>query len=454
MKHIYSPYRMVQNYSKLLVLGASLIFFSCRNKPKEDFDESIKKINHVVVIYMENHSFDNLYGQFEGADGLSNASETAITQLDDSDKPYTFLPEIPRSSVFPVNLPNRNFNIDQYVPSDQEIPDVTHRYYQEIMQINGGKMNKFALHNHTKGLAMGYYKTELLPLVKLAKEYTLCDRFFHSAFGSSFLNHQWLIAAATPIFPNAPERHLAKLDSAGKLITDGTYTPEGFAVNTAYSVNAPHPKGLDTTVLMPNQLNPTIGDRLSEKGVSWAWYSGGWDDALAGHPDGTFQYHHQPFIYYKSFADGTQAKKDHLKDETAFLAAARKGTLPAVSFVKPLGINNEHPGYSDVYHGENHALELVNAVLNGPNAKDALIIVTYDENGGFWDHVAPPVIDKWGPGSRIPAIMISPFVKKGFVDHTQYETVSILSFIERRWGLKPLTERDKNANPLQHIFEF
>src|SRR5690606_7948101 len=139
-------------------------------------------------------SFDNLYGQFEGADGLSNASETAITQLDDSDKPYTFLPEIPRSSVFPVNLPNRNFNIDQYVPSDQEIPDVTHRYYQEIMQINGGKMNKFALHNHTKGLAMGYYKTELLPLVKLAKEYTLCDRFFHSAFGSSFLNHQWLIA--------------------------------------------------------------------------------------------------------------------------------------------------------------------------------------------------------------------------------------------------------------------
>jgi len=454
MKYIYLPYQMMRNYSKLLILGASFIFFGCRNKPKEDFDEGIKKINHVVVIYMENHSFDNLYGQFEGADGLSNASETAITQLDASDKPYTFLPEIPRSSVFPVNLPNRNFNIDQYVPSDQEIPDVTHRYYQEIMQINGGKMNKFALHNHTKGLAMGYYKTELLPLVKLAKEYTLCDRFFHSAFGSSFLNHQWLIAAATPIFPNAPERHLAKLDSVGKLIADGTYTPEGFAVNTAYSVNAPHPKGLDTTVLMPSQLNPTIGDRLSEKEISWAWYSGGWDDALAGHPDGTFQYHHQPFIYYKSFADGTQAKKDHLKDETAFLAAARKGTLPAVSFVKPLGINNEHPGYSDVYHGENHALELVNAVLNGPNAKDALIIVTYDENGGFWDHVAPPVIDKWGPGSRIPAIMISPYVKKGFVDHTSYETVSILSFIERRWGLEPLTERDKNANPLQHIFEF
>ncbi|GAA4801251.1 acid phosphatase [Olivibacter ginsenosidimutans] len=455
MKAIVFFYATLHRATKLLIILCTLVCFgACKGKKAANFDQDIKKINHVVVIYMENHSFDNLYGEFEGADGISNASDSAIIQLDDQDKPFTFLPEIPRSSVFPVNLPNHYFNIDQYVPSDQEIPDVTHRYYQEIMQINGGKMNKFAFYNHTKGLAMGHYKTELLPLVNLAKEYTLCDRFFHSAFGSSFLNHQWLIAAATPIFPNAPAMHLAKVDSTGRMISDGTYTPEGYAVNTAYSVNAPHPKGMDSTALMPNQKNPTIGDRLSEKNISWAWYSGGWDDALAGNPDGTFQYHHQPFIYYASFADGTKAKKDHLKDEQEFLAAARKGTLPAVSFVKPLGINNEHPGYSDVYHGEKHALELVNAVLNGPNSKDALVIVTYDENGGFWDHVAPPVVDKWGPGSRIPAIIISPFAKKGFVDHTQYETVSILAFIEKRWGLKPLTDRDKNANPLRNAFEF
>ncbi|MEO6851860.1 MAG: alkaline phosphatase family protein, partial [Mucilaginibacter sp.] len=187
----------------------------------------------------------------------------------------------------------------------------------------------------------------------------------------------------------------------------------------------------------------------------WAWYSGGWDNALAGNPDPTFQFHHQPFAYFAKYADGTQLKKDHLKDETEFIAAAKSGTLPAVSFVKPLGINNEHPGYSDVQNGENHTLELINDVLNGPNGKDAVIIITYDENGGFWDHVAPPVIDtKWGPGTRVPTILVSPFAKQGYVDHTQYETVSILSFIEKRWGLTPLATRDKNANPFSNSFSF
>ena len=85
---------------------------------------------------------------------------------------------------------------------------------------------------------------------------------------------------------------------------------------------------------------------------------------------------------------------------------------------------------------------------NGPNWKDAVIIITYDENGGFWDHVAPPVKDKWGPGSRVPTLIISPFAKKGYVDKTSYETVSILSFIESRWHLPALGTRDAGADPL------
>jgi phospholipase C len=416
--------------------------------------EGIEKVKHVVVIYMENHSFDNLYGQFEGAEGQASASKEAMLQLDRNGQPYQYLPAVPRSSAFPTNIPNGYFNIDQYVPADKETPDVTHRYYQERSQINNGKMNLFAAYNSTAGLTMGYYKTSLLPLYPVAKEFTLCDHFFHSAFGSSFLNHQWLIAAATPSFPDAPQEIRAVLDADGKMKKDGLLTPEGYAVNTVHSVNQPHPAGAKQANLVPSQTNPTIGDRLSEKNISWAWYSGGWDDAIAGKPDEFFQYHHQPFIYYKSFADGTAAKKEHLKDEKDFLEAAKEGTLPAVSFVKPLGVQNEHPGYSSVVTGETHALSLINAVRNSPNWKDAVIILTYDENGGFWDHVAPPVIDKWGPGSRIPAIIISPFAKKAYVDHTQYETVSILAFIEKRWGLKPLNSRDGNANPLQGAFNF
>ena len=448
---------MRKPWSQLSIVAFCLIVFSaCKKNNPPVTQADIDKIKHVVVIYLENHSFDNLYGSFPGANGLDNASKKEIIQLDSNNKPYTFLPAITQSSLFPTNLPNNIFDIDQYIANDMITPDVLHRYYQEQLQIDGGKMDKYALYNsNSEGLSQGYYKTALIPMLSIAQNYTLCDNFYHSAFGGSFLNHQWLIAAASPVFPNAPASIVAVLGANGKVITDGQVTPDGFVVNTSYTVNNPHPSTAAANTLVPNQTNATIGDRLSEKNVTWAWYSGGWDSALAGHPDPTFQFHHQPFAYYAKYADGTAAKAEHLKDEAVFIAAAKAGTLPSVSFIKPLGINNEHPGYSDVALGENHAVELINDVLNGPNGKDALIIVTYDENGGFWDHVAPPVIDKkWGPGTRVPAILVGPFVKRGFVDHTQYETVSILSLIEQRFGLAPLSSRDREAAPLQNAFDF
>jgi phospholipase C len=98
-------------------------------------------------------------------------------------------------------------------------------------------------------------------------------------------------------------------------------------------------------------------------------------------------------------------------------------------------------------------LSLINAVKNGPNWKDTAIVVTYDENGGFWDHVAPPTSDKWGPGTRVPAIVISPLARRHFVDHTLYDTTSILATIEHRWSLQPLGTRDANANDLRAAFQ-
>ncbi|HEY4206974.1 MAG TPA: alkaline phosphatase family protein [Puia sp.] len=441
-----------------MLVTTCVILASCNTQRKAAMGSKatggIEKVGHVVVIYMENHSFDNLYGQFEGADGLTDAKPSEITQVDAHGQPYEFLPPIAGNGAFPTNLPNKLFNIDQFVPSDRETPDVLHRWYQEQWQIDSGRMDKFALYNSSKGLTMGYYKTSLLPLAAVAHRYTLCDHFFHSVFGGSFLNHQWLIAAATPVFPNAPARMKAVVDASGHVVHDGTVTPDGYVVNTSYSVNYPRPDNVAPEFLIPNQTNPTIGDRLSDKGVSWAWYSGGWDSALAGRPNAHFAYHHEPFMFYAKYADGTAAKKEHLRDENEFLALARAGRLPSVSFVKPTGLEDEHPGSADVFHSENHAVDLINAVMNGPNGKDAVVILTYDENGGFWDHVPPPVIDKWGPGTRIPAIIISPFAKKGFVDHTQYETVSILAFIEKRWGLQPLNARDGHARPLENAFDF
>lgn len=427
-------------------------FSACQTKNQNDFKQNIKKIKHVVVIYMENHSFDNLYGQFEGADGLADAKQENITQVDKDGKTYEYLPAIPRSSAFPTNLPNHYFNIDQYVPSDKATPSPTHAYYQEIMQIDSGKMDKFPAYDNAKGLSMGYYNTKDLPLYPFAKKYTLCDHFFHSGFGCSYFNHVFLIAAAPAVWPDAPADIVAKVDSNGKMIKNGLVTPDGYVVNTVFPRKSPYPPNADSNRLLPPQTMPTIGDRLSGKGISWAWYSAGWDSAVAGKPS-VYAYNHEPFAYFANYAPGTEGRK-HLKDETDFLEAAKAGTLPSVSFVKPGRGFDEHPGSGTVFRGEEHAVDLINAVLNGPNAKDALVILTYDENGGFWDHVAPPKIDRWGPGTRVPTIIISPFAKQGYVDHTQYETVSILAFIENRWDLEPLTARDKNANPLKNVFDF
>ena len=403
----------------------------------------LSKLEHLVVIYLENHSFDNLYGSYPGVEGLASPG-AKIAQLDAlTAMPYVTLPQLDPN--VPAGLANAPFNITTYVPANQKTIDLVHRFYQEQQQINGGKMDSFVSVSDAKGLSLGYYPTASLPLVQklntISSQVTVCDHFFHAAFGGSFLNHMWLIAAASPSFPNAPAANVAKLDANGKLMTDGAITPDGYVVNTAYSVNTPHPAAAAAASLVPSQTLPTIGDRLSAKGVDWAWYAGGYNDALAGRPDPLFQFHHQPFVYFANYADGMPAKSAHLKDETDFLSAAAAGTLPPVSFVKPIGANNEHPGYADLSAGETHVVQLLNTLMASPTWSHTAVVITYDENGGYWDHVAPPQTDKWGPGSRVPTIVISPFAKGG-VDSTVYDTTAILKLISERWGTAPLNGRD------------
>jgi acid phosphatase len=443
-----------------------------------DAGPALAKINHVVVIYMENHSFDNLYGEFPGADGLLDAS-AYVKQVDPAvDAAYTAVPfptlpdGAPADPRLPATVPNAPFNIEDYIGEDAAPPDLLHIYYLEQQEISGGKMDMFAAKSNAKGLTIGHYHTMNLPLPKQAINWTVCDRFFHAAFGGSFLNHFWLIAAQTPklsVDQAADAGMLNALDDSGAPIgSEKAVTPDGYAVNTLFSVNSPHPSfAVPANRLVPNQTFDTIGDRLSAAGVDWAWYSEGWNDALVysdsdggvigdggGPVAANFQYHHQPFVYFDKYKDGTPAKQQHLKDENDFVAALNAGTLPAVSFVKPVGIDNEHPGYTSVLRGELHLMQLIQLVQSSPNWKDTAIIVTYDEHGGFADHVSPPKVDKWGPGSRVPTIVISPYAKKGYVDHTVYDTTSILATIEHRWGLTPLGDRDKNATDLSNAFDF
>jgi phospholipase C len=424
--------------------------------------DGLQKINHVVVIYQENWSFDSLYGKFPGANGIDNAG-AAVQQVDKDGKPYatlpqplntTFSPAVP-DPRFPADLPVAPLDTTKFVGPNQQTGDLVHRYYQEQYQIDGGKMDKFVAWSDAAGLVMSYYDATNMPEGKLAQQFTLMDNYFHSAFGGSFLNHQFLICACAPSWPDAPSAIVAQVDASGMMTRDGQVTPDGFAVNTSFTVNSPHPGNItDKSQLVPEQSAPTIGDRLNDKGVSWAWYSGGWNTATLGHPDPLFQFHHQPFAYYANYADGTPGRADHLKDENDFYTDVVGSKLPAVTFIKPLGADNEHPGYATETNGQQHVADLVSTIQNSPYWNDTAIVITYDEHGGRWDHVAPPVRDKWGPGIRVPAIIISPFAKKAFVDHTQYDTSSILKLIEERWSLPPLNDLDARAGDLLTAFDF
>jgi len=216
---------------------------------------------------------------------------------------------------------------------------------------------------------------------------------------------------------------------------------------------------------LPPQTQSNIGDELDARHVDWTWYAGAWNAALedgtrarkmtrtviyapdtpAGSPD--FQAHHQPFNYYANFDPATQAQRRaaHLKDYGDLKADIEAGRLPAVVFYKPQGNLNQHPGYASIAEGDAHIADLVARLRAGPQWQRMIIVITYDEFGGAWDHVAPPQADLLGPGSRIPALIVSPYARRGTVDHTQYDTESILRLITRRFDLAVLpgiTRRD------------
>jgi phospholipase C len=443
--------------------------------------DDISKINHVIVIYQENWSFDSLYPHYPGADNLDGKT-TAQVGLDGSplttapqplhDNPKASDPGQPASVVdpaFPGPLPVAPYDLSKYVAASAKTGDIVHRYYQQQVQIDGGKNDKYVAASDNGGLVMSYYDAQNMPEGKLAQQYVMADNFFHSAFGGSFLNHQWLICACTPKWDSAakpiPEAKRTVLGPNGLPTTTGdgfiTVAPDNFLVNTVQPQSKPHTSSTDPAKEAANEAqrvplltDPTIGDRLNDKSVTWKWYAGGWDQANAGSPDPNFQFHHQPFNYYKNYAEGTSARKDHLQDEQVFLGDLNNGSLPAVSFIKPVGADNEHPGYATLLQGQQHVANLVRAVQNSSAWKDSLIVITYDENGGRYDHVAPPKGDIWGPGSRVPGIIISPYAKTGYVDHTQYETVSVLRFIEKRYGVQALGTRDAAANDLTNALDF
>jgi acid phosphatase len=534
-----------------LALASVLALSACGDSdtPPDTTTLLQNKVGNIVVIYAENRSFDNLYGNFPGANGLStvvdasgNPTSSYIAQKDrDGATVLATLPQTwngvtaPGSSVVitaaqSAGLKNAPFSIETAFTTNAGAGakldnttvtrDLYHRFFENQMAINGGKNDMFAAWEDAGGLTMGHFDYSASPLYKLAQANVLADNFFEGAFGGSFLNHQYLICACAPTYPNAdtaaahPTIAVLDKDSAGNWLPhltaaatakasamdgpptfqlSGNITPANyFGDNQFYAVNtmqAPYqPSGnapadltgndsayANTTkaTTLPPQTQTNIGDLLTAKSVGWKWYGGSWNAAstdgkqdptiarsviYAGNANGVstsanvdFQPHHQPFNYYATFDPVAHAadRTTHLKDYTDLVADAAAGTLPPVAFYKPEGVYNQHPGYANLADGDTRIADLVAKLQASPQYKNMVIVITYDEFGGAWDHVAPPKGDKVGPGTRIPAIIISPYAKKGTVDHTQYDTASILRLITRRFGLDSLAGLTARDNALK-----
>jgi phospholipase C len=348
------------------------------------------RINHLVFLMQENHTFDNYFGTFPGADG------------------------IPSGTCIPVsrNAPAGDC-IAPFHSSTLKSLDPDHSKQSAQSAFDGGAMDGFVWAQTDRNLdprtPMGYWDGSDLPLYwNLASSYVLADHFFSSAWGASQKNHLYAVAA-----------------QAGG--------PEGGIPTTGFDF-------------------ATIFDRLQAAGVSWKMYIQNYN------PTDTFRtsVSHGPQVIWSAllafprFIDSPELAS-HIVDLSEYYRDLQNGTLPAVSYIIPSGLSEHPPG--NVAVGQEWGASLATAFMRSSAWSDGLFVISYDDWGGYYDHVAPPQVDADGYGLRVPAIFISPYARGGTVDHTTYDYTSILRFIEDNWRVPPLTARDASANSIANALD-
>lgn len=462
-------------------------------------------IDHIVVIYQENRSFDHYFGAYRNPNGAA-----AVTNLLDAQGkvdarftgwqknpagiPYNYLPapqEI--AGFYGALLENRPFHLAPYLPAGDNVTwDPAHNFHRMFAQLDGGRMDQFvALALPRKGekpaalakasaervsfdlstpsgAVVGFYTRDDIPHYHhLADEYILFDHFFQAMSGGSTGNALYLAAARSAVWAQAPDQlKIAQIPA----LFDPPYDEQGILINDLPPLNGPTEISMAKLKIAPppeQQTYPSIGDRLNAAGISWAWYNENWNSVKPwalktafGPGDGSavidtvnlYVPHHNPFQYYPSWQANVRA--GHMRDAADFAQDLRSRKLPAVSFIKATGIHDEHPADSAPQWGESWVMGLLRELGNSPAWSRTAVVVTYDEGGGFWDHVAPPRPDAYGCGTRIPALLVSPFARRGYVDHKAGDTTSVLALIAARFGLAPLQARDAHAYPMLDGLDF
>src|ERR1043165_9933634 len=352
-------------------------------------------IEHFIVLMQENHTFDNYFGTYPGADGIPAGVCMPVDPFDKTNK----------DCVQPYHI------------GDRPIDDLDHSLGTFEAQYNDGKLDGFVYalnqRNQNGALTMGYYDGSDLPYYwNLADEYVLFDRFFSSDHGGSFANHMFWATA----------------QGGGNRITTNGYS--------------------DLT---------TIFDRLEERGISWKFYVQNYDPNItyrnASQISGnrSSQIIWVPLLNIDRFIDNPKLSS-HIVDLNQYYVDLENGTLPAVAYIAPAGASEHPPG--SIRSGQKFVKALIQALMRSDSWNSSAFLLLYDDWGGWYDHVKPPQVDKSGYGLRVPAILISPYARRGHIDSTVLDFTSVPKFIEENWNLKPLAERDAKANSFMKAFNF
>jgi phospholipase C len=392
-------------------------------------------IKHVVFIVKENRTFDNYFARYPGAEG----TDTGRTSDGDT-----------------VRLRKA---------TDVLEPDLGHSFTDAVEAINGGRMDRFdlVLNGETLNGYTSFDRSGLPAYWAYADNFVLSDHTFSSMYGPTFPEHLYTVAAyAGDIVGNkdpigveggycadpqelAPrfEQDLTRRERAEIIEAEGTAHDPGtpFAFENIVKYWERVQACFDFEVIM---------DQFEKKDISWRYYAadGSWMNALLA----IDHIYSNPKLWGPKVQDPYYTDADGEHDRV--IEHIRQGKLKEATWIVPPPGTNEHPGGPSVCVGENWTVRHINAIMNSKYWKNTAIFITWDDYGGFYDHVPPPQYDIMGLGPRVPMLIISPWAKQGYVDTTEYEFSSVLKFMETIFGLKCMTDRDCGASDMLNAFDF
>jgi len=393
--------------------AAALLLSSCTTGVRPTMGRPLNRIDtrwpiqRVVYLMLENRSFDNIFGRFPGADGVTVGLNLGQEQ-----------PLIRCPDWLPGDLP--------------------HDTASALAQLNGGTMDNFGIGKFGPLYGYSQFSERDIPnYYHWAREFVLSDNFFGSALGPSYANHLYFIAASSGGAIDNPENIKVRVEGDREIKSWGI---DAFGEDVFVFVKDEHGNLTKHSTVFPL---PTIGEELTKKDIDWAYY------AAEPHQAGYIwsAYSSIPNVFLTELWD------EHVWPVDEIMVDIEANALPPVTWITPRFQLSDHPPFS-TGHAMNWVTDIVNAIMRSEMWEHTAIFITWDEWGGFYDHVVPPEVDSIGLGMRVPMLVISPYAKRGFIDHEVGEFSSPLRFISDNWDLPYLNERISGTHNYSHVFDF